>query len=159
MMNSTILLNPQQKIIAFFNQVPSLLDVVERQERYRHNFLLRILSEQRTASIVALIMAIFINIYVVFDLGSRYLGPDKGSSKDLPYSVLNIISVVHLVASTLMLIGYFLNSYPIDCRIWDGKRAALLTSFPLACAWRWLGPHSTSGPLHPTPATFWSTLA
>ena len=125
MMSSTILLNPQQKIIAFFNQVPALIDVVERQERYRRNFFMRVLSEQRTASLVALLVSIFINLYVVFDLGSRYLG-DKGEKKDVPNFVLTIVSVVHAVASLFMLIGYFLNSFPVDQSNWKDKRTALL---------------------------------
>eukprot|EP00045_Choanoeca_perplexa_P015435 m.193784 g.193784 ORF g.193784 m.193784 type:complete len:2674 (+) comp16989_c0_seq2:103-8124(+) len=125
MISSTILLNPQQKIIAFFNQVPSLLDVVERQERYRRNVLMRILSEQRTASLIALLLAIFINLYVVFDLGSRYLG-DKGEKKDIPNNVLTIVSVIHAAASVFMLFGYFLNSFPVDKRNWNDKRTAIL---------------------------------
>jgi hypothetical protein len=125
MVSSTILLNPQQKIIAFFNQVPALLDVVERQERYRRNFVMRILSEQRTASFIALLVAIFINLYVVFDLGSRYLG-DKGEKKDIPNIALTIVSLIHAVASLFMLMGYWLNSFPVDRSNWKDKRAALL---------------------------------
>eukprot|EP00050_Salpingoeca_kvevrii_P009719 m.4425 g.4425 ORF g.4425 m.4425 type:complete len:2676 (+) comp2418_c0_seq1:49-8076(+) len=127
--NSTVLLNAQQKILNFLAEAEIVSSVIMRQAHYQSNFVLRMLSNETIVTYLAFFMAVLINIYEIFDL-----------EDDISTAWPNLCGILNLVCGILMLIGFALNRLPIDRSRFDGvasdsvhtsalRRAVTATSF------------------------------
>eukprot|EP00051_Salpingoeca_urceolata_P023861 m.411246 g.411246 ORF g.411246 m.411246 type:complete len:2678 (-) comp20163_c1_seq6:250-8283(-) len=103
-MDSTIMMDPQQKVISFWDESETLQELFFWQARIMTHPHLRLLTEERQITWLAFACAVFINIWVIFDL------EDEGVAEAIP----TIVGYIHLALALFMLAGYGLNRFPID---------------------------------------------